>query len=65
MTVKANNGRLANHAVLVHGGFVDSSGWVGVYRELKNKGYNSHGRAEPHHFPGRRCRRDKKGNSRA
>lgn len=26
--------------VLVHGGFVDGSGWAGVYRILRNKGYN-------------------------
>jgi pimeloyl-ACP methyl ester carboxylesterase len=26
--------------VLVHGGFVDGSGWEGVYRNLKKKGYN-------------------------
>jgi pimeloyl-ACP methyl ester carboxylesterase len=26
--------------VLVHGGFVDGSGWEGVYRSLKKKGYN-------------------------
>lgn len=26
--------------VLVHGGFVDGSGWQGVYNELKKKGYN-------------------------
>jgi pimeloyl-ACP methyl ester carboxylesterase len=26
--------------VLVHGGFVDGSGWAGVYRILKEKGYN-------------------------
>ena len=25
--------------VLVHGGFVDGSGWEGVYRILKNDGY--------------------------
>ncbi|WP_083274815.1 alpha/beta fold hydrolase [Novosphingobium resinovorum] len=25
--------------VLVHGGFVDGSGWLGVYQELKNDGY--------------------------
>jgi pimeloyl-ACP methyl ester carboxylesterase len=25
--------------VLVHGGFVDGSGWEGVYRVLKNNGY--------------------------
>src|SRR5262249_28000735 len=32
-------GRL-NNVVLVHGGFVDGSGWEGVYRELKSQGYN-------------------------
>ena len=26
--------------VLVHGGFVDGSGWSGVYKILKNQGYN-------------------------
>jgi pimeloyl-ACP methyl ester carboxylesterase len=26
--------------VLVHGGFVDGSGWAGVHKILKNKGYN-------------------------
>jgi pimeloyl-ACP methyl ester carboxylesterase len=26
--------------VLVHGGFVDGSGWAGVYRILRNLGYN-------------------------
>ena len=26
--------------VLVHGGFVDGAGWEGVYRILKNEGYN-------------------------
>jgi pimeloyl-ACP methyl ester carboxylesterase len=26
--------------VLVHGGFVDGSGWEGVHRILRNKGYN-------------------------
>jgi len=29
-----------NNIVLVHGGFVDGSGWEGVYRSLKKKGYN-------------------------
>src|SRR6267378_3695199 len=28
------------NVVLVHGGFVDGSGWEGVYRILKNSGYN-------------------------
>lgn len=26
--------------VLIHGGFVDGSGWEGVYKALKKKGYN-------------------------
>ena len=29
-----------NKIVLVHGGFVDGSGWEGVYRTLKKDGYN-------------------------
>jgi pimeloyl-ACP methyl ester carboxylesterase len=29
-----------NNIVLVHGGFVDGSGWEGVYRSLKKKSYN-------------------------
>ena len=29
-----------NNIVLVHGGFVDGSGWEGVYRNLKKDGYN-------------------------
>jgi len=29
-----------NNIVLVHGGFVDGSGWEGVYRTLKKDGYN-------------------------
>jgi pimeloyl-ACP methyl ester carboxylesterase len=33
-------GKSAKAIVLVHGGFVDGSGWAGVYRILKNKGYN-------------------------
>ena len=28
------------NVVLVHGGFVDGAGWEGVYRILKNEGYN-------------------------
>ena len=30
----------AKNIVLVHGGFVDGSGWEGVYTILKKKGYN-------------------------
>ncbi len=29
-----------NNVVLVHGGFVDGSGWEGVYKVLKGHGYN-------------------------
>ena len=29
-----------NNVVLVHGGFVDGSGWEGVYKILKKDGYN-------------------------
>ena len=28
------------NVVLVHGGFVDGSGWEGVYRALRKRGYN-------------------------
>src|SRR5438105_14964387 len=31
-----------NNIVLVHGGFVDGSGWEGVYSILKKDGYNVH-----------------------
>src|SRR3954469_4072792 len=40
MTEKLNDGRKLGNVVLVHGGFVDGSGWEGVYRELKAQGYN-------------------------
>jgi hypothetical protein len=29
-----------NNVVLVHGGFVDGSGWQGVYNILRQKGYS-------------------------
>jgi pimeloyl-ACP methyl ester carboxylesterase len=35
--MKASN---AKNIVLVHGGFVDGSGWAGVHAILKKKGYN-------------------------
>jgi pimeloyl-ACP methyl ester carboxylesterase len=35
--MKASN---VKNIVLVHGGFVDGSGWEGVYTSLKRKGYN-------------------------
>lgn len=28
------------HVVLVHGGFVDGSGWMGIYQNLKQQGFN-------------------------
>ncbi|HXN52388.1 MAG TPA: alpha/beta hydrolase [Candidatus Acidoferrum sp.] len=31
---------MAKNVVLVHGGFVDGSGWEGVYKILKRDGYN-------------------------
>ena len=40
MTDKRNIGESAKNIVLVHGGFVDGSGWQGVYDTLRNKGYS-------------------------
>jgi pimeloyl-ACP methyl ester carboxylesterase len=34
------SGKNSKSIVLVHGGFVDGSGWAGVYRILKDQGYN-------------------------
>lgn len=34
------NGKSSKAIVLVHGGFVDGSGWAGVYQVLRNQGYN-------------------------
>ena len=39
-TGNATGAKSSKAIVLVHGGFVDGSGWAGVYRILKNKGYN-------------------------
>ena len=36
----AHAGPVAKNIVLVHGGFVDGSGWQGVYEILKKDGYN-------------------------
>ncbi len=36
----ATNAKPSKAIVLVHGGFVDGSGWTGVYTILKNQGYN-------------------------
>jgi pimeloyl-ACP methyl ester carboxylesterase len=40
MTDKRSNSAVAKNVVLVHGGFVDGSGWQGVYDTLRNRGYN-------------------------
>ena len=34
------SGKSGKTIVLVHGGFVDGSGWAGVHKILKNQGYN-------------------------
>jgi pimeloyl-ACP methyl ester carboxylesterase len=36
----ATSAKSSKTIVLVHGGFVDGSGWAGVHKILKNKGYN-------------------------
>jgi pimeloyl-ACP methyl ester carboxylesterase len=36
----ATSAKSGKAIVLVHGGFVDGSGWAGVYKILKNKGFN-------------------------
>ena len=35
-----NTGSRVDNVVLVHGGFVDGSGWQAVYNLLKKDGYN-------------------------
>src|SRR5271154_4162114 len=39
-TGNSNSAKSSKSIVLVHGGFVDGSGWAGVYKILKNQGYN-------------------------
>ncbi len=36
----AGSAKSSKAIVLVHGGFVDGSGWAGVYNSLRNKGYD-------------------------
>src|ERR1700682_5175134 len=38
--MSAKNNSTAKTIVLVHGGFVDGSGWQGVYKILKEDGYS-------------------------
>jgi pimeloyl-ACP methyl ester carboxylesterase len=40
MNTQKSNQQKNKAIVLVHGGFVDGSGWAGVYEILKKKGYN-------------------------
>jgi pimeloyl-ACP methyl ester carboxylesterase len=40
MNTKTTNENVTRNVVLVHGGFVDGSGWEGVYTLLKKQGYN-------------------------
>ena len=40
MSTQKSNQQTTKAIVLVHGGFVDGSGWAGVYGILKKKGYN-------------------------
>jgi len=40
MASNVKTGRQINNVVLVHGGFVDGSGWESVYTMLKKQGYN-------------------------
>jgi pimeloyl-ACP methyl ester carboxylesterase len=37
---QASGARAVKNVVLVHGGFVDGSGWAGVYQMLKRSGYS-------------------------
>jgi pimeloyl-ACP methyl ester carboxylesterase len=40
MNTQKSNQQQSKGIVLVHGGFVDGSGWAGVYNILKKKGYD-------------------------
>lgn len=40
LMAQTNTSTAVKNIVLVHGGFVDGSGWEGVYKALKNNGYN-------------------------
>jgi len=37
---QTNESKAVKNVVLVHGGFVDGSGWLGVYKALKKNGYS-------------------------
>jgi pimeloyl-ACP methyl ester carboxylesterase len=40
LMAQTNASTAVKNILLVHGGFVDGSGWQGVYKALKNNGYN-------------------------
>jgi len=40
LMAQTNASKAVKNIVLVHGGFVDGSGWQGVYKALKKNGYN-------------------------
>jgi len=40
LMAQSNTAANVKNVVLVHGGFVDGSGWEGVYKALKKEGYN-------------------------
>ena len=40
LMAQTNASTAVKNIVLVHGGFVDGSGWQGVYKALKKNGYN-------------------------
>ena len=39
LMAQTNTATVVKNIVLVHGGFVDGSGWEGVYKALKKEGY--------------------------
>ena len=47
LMAQTNASALVKNIVLVHGGFVDGSGWEGVYKALKKDGYAVVVRHEP------------------
>jgi pimeloyl-ACP methyl ester carboxylesterase len=40
LMAQRNESKAVKNVVLVHGGFVDGSGWQGVYKGLKKNGYS-------------------------
>jgi hypothetical protein len=55
----------SKNVVLVHGGFVDGSGWAGVYNELRKDGYTVSVVQNPDAFAPRRLGRDQAHHRRA